>query len=214
MQTGGRIHPLTSLIGRLGADVVGLQEVEQPLAEALDATGNWQSFWSQKDDASDGCLTLVRNGLAIDGEETIRYGDGSGHVAQVVKVGNVVVANTHIQWELTNRTAQTQELLARVATKPHVVLVGDFNDRPGEPARKMIAEAGFEILLGDTPTAFIANRDGLASVDLFAVRGLQAELVPIELGEDFDIRGIPNDLCPSDHIPTMAQVTPPHTSLL
>lgn len=209
MAAGGRTQPLVSLITRLEADIVCLQEVEEPLVEALDATDQWRPFWSKKQNAPDGCLTLVRNGLASDEPETIRYSDGSGSVAQVTKIGKITVANTHVKFEMPNRIAQTKELLAEIATESHVALLGDFNDRPGEPARSLVAEAGFENLLGDTPTAFIANRDGAASIDLFAVRGLQAELTPIDLGEDFDIREIPSYRCPSDHTPAVGQVMLP-----
>lgn len=207
MLPGARIEPLTDLIGRLDADVVGLQEVEKPLAERLTDDG-WQTVWSKKKDAPDGCLTLVRNGLTIDDSETLQFRDGSGHVAQIIKVGGIAVANTHIKWEIRNRVAQVQELLAKIATEPYAVLVGDFNDRPNELARKLVAEAGFRNLpRDDMPTANIANREGPASIDLVAIRGLQADLVPIELGEGFDIRKIPSHQCPSDHIPILAQVS-------
>jgi hypothetical protein len=217
MQPGARTRPLTALITSLNADVVGLQEIERPVVDALDATDEWQTFWTKKGKtkAPDGCLTLVRKGLVVDGgkPEIVHYSDGSGHVAQVVKIGGIAIANTHIKWELANRTTQTQELLARVAAEPHVVLMGDFNDRPGEPARELVAEAGFRnVPEDDMPTAFIADREGPASLDLFAVRGLQAELVPIRFGPDFDIREIPSYQCPSDHVPILAQVTLPEAS--
>ncbi len=217
MQPGARIRPLIELITGLNADVVGLQEVERPLVDALDATDEWQTFWTKKGTtkAPDGCLTLVRKGLVVDGgrPEVIHYSDGSGHVAQIVRIDGIAIGNTHIKWELPNRTAQTKELLARIATEPHVVLMGDFNDRPGEPARGLVTEAGFRnIPENDMPTAFIANREGPASIDLLAVRGLQAELAPIQFGPDFDIREIPSYRCPSDHIPVLAQVALTETS--
>jgi mRNA deadenylase 3'-5' endonuclease subunit Ccr4 len=209
MRRGARIGLLTSLITRLDADVTGLQEVEWPLVMALAATGRWQTIWSKKEDAPDGCLTLVKNNLVVDSSETLRFNDGSGHVAQIVKIGGVAVANTHIKWELPHRTAQVTELLAGVATEACAVLVGDFNDRPGEPARALVAEAGFTNLAGDMPTAYIANREGPASIDLFAVRGLEAELSPVEFGEDFDITEIPSRRCASDHTPLVGQITLP-----
>lgn len=217
MQRGARIRPLTELITSLNADVVGLQEVERPLVDALDATGEWQTFWTKKGKtkAPDGCLTLVRKGLVADRDkpEVVHYSDGSGHVAQVVKIDGIAIGNTHIKWELPNRIAQTQELLARIATEPHVVLMGDFNDRPGEPARELVAQAGFRNIPEDNmPTAFIADREGPASLDLLAVRGLQAELVPIQFGPDFDIGEIPSYRHPSDHVPILAQVTLPDAS--
>src|SRR5258708_15109994 len=84
MQPGARIGALVRLIGALDADVVGLQEVEEPLEERLGNSG-WQTFWSQKEGAPDGCLTLVRNGLTVGSHEALRFGDDSGHVAQIIK---------------------------------------------------------------------------------------------------------------------------------
>lgn len=212
MRPGARIRPLVELITSLNADVVGMQEVERPLVEALEATGEWQAFWAKKAaKAPDGCLTLVRNGIAIEGRkpEDMYYNDDSGHVAQITKIGGITIANTHIKWGLENRIPQTEELLAKVATDRHVVLIGDFNDRPGEPARQLVAEAGFRnILEDDMPTAYIADQDGLASLDLFAVRDLRAELEPI-FGLDFDMTEIPNDRCSSDHIPVLGEVALP-----
>ncbi len=204
-----RVESLTSLITRLDADITCLQEVEMPLMERLAFTGLWQSFWRKKETDSDGCLILVKGAIEIDSIEMGPFGDGSGHVAQILKVGNVAIANTHIQWGRPNRIAQTKELLARIAGEPHAVLLGDFNDRPGEPARELVAEAGFKNLVGDRPTAYIANRDGPASLDFFAVRGLVAELYPVQFGEDFTIQEIPSRRCPSDHIPLFGKIILP-----
>jgi hypothetical protein len=209
MLPGARTNALVRVIGGLNADVVGLQEVEQPLVDALNETGQWNTFWSQKQDAPDGCLTLARKKVAVDEFETHHFSDGSGHVMQMLKVGGVVVANTHIKWELPSRIAQASELLARVGTAPHAVLLGDWNDRPGEPARKLVADAGFKNVWGDEPTAYIANREGPAAIDLLAIRGLRARPVAVEIGDGFDLSEIPSRRCPSDHIPVLAQVTLP-----
>ncbi|HSW98269.1 MAG TPA: endonuclease/exonuclease/phosphatase family protein [Candidatus Saccharimonadales bacterium] len=214
MQPGARIERLIRLVSALNADVVGLQEVEEPLAEKLSDSG-WQTKWSQKEGAPDGCLTLVGNGLAIESFDAVHFSDGSGHVAQLIKVGGIAIANTHIKWDMPNRIAQVKELVAKIPAKlePHAVLLGDFNDRPGEPARRLVAQADFQNLLpDDMPTAYIANREGPASIDLLAVRGLHAELVAVDLGGDFDIREIPSNRCPSDHIPIVAEVALPQTN--
>lgn len=43
-----RLRGIVQLIHHLRADVIGLQEVEEPLVQALDETGNWQNFGRQK----------------------------------------------------------------------------------------------------------------------------------------------------------------------
>lgn len=204
-----RTDALTAFIASLNADLVGLQEVEKPLIESLAATGQWNTFWSQKLDAPDGCLMLARKEIAVDEFETHHFSDGSGHVMQMLKVGSVVVANTHIKWELPSRIAQANELLTRIGAAPHAVLLGDWNDRPGGPARKLVADAGFKNVWGDEPTAYIANREGPAAIDLLAIRGLTARPIAVEIGEGFDLNEIPSKRCPSDHIPVMAQITLP-----
>lgn len=206
MIAGARTLPLTECIMRLQADVVGLQEVEQPLVDALAANGQWQTFWSQKQGAPDGCLTLVKNEIEVDDFAAHHFTDGSGHVMQLLKIGGKVVANTHIKWEMASRIAQASELLGRIGTAPQAVILGDCNDRPGEPVRQMIAEAGFINVWGNGPTAFIANREGAAALDLLAVRGLAATPISVSFGEGFDLSEIPSKRCPSDHIPVMAEV--------
>jgi endonuclease/exonuclease/phosphatase family metal-dependent hydrolase len=210
LHPGTRTDALTMLIGNLDAEVVGLQEVEPPLVDALAATDEWETFWSQKWDAPDGCLTLVKKGIEVDDDfEAHHYGDGSGHVMQMLTIGGAVVTNTHIKWELPSRIAQTGELLARISTARHAILMGDYNDRPGEPARGLVARAGFENAWGDEPTAYIANREGPAPLDLLAVRGLTAVRLAVDMGKGFTLNEIPSKRCPSDHIPVMAEVALP-----
>jgi hypothetical protein len=194
------------MIDGLQADVVGLQEAELPLVEALDETGTWQSHWSPKGrNKPDGCLTLVRNGIDFSDQETHHYDDGSGHVVQTLRIGQAIFANTHIRWAPASDpehagVAQTQELLDLLGPDTPAVVFTDCNDRPGGPVRKLFEASGFVNLHDEEPTAFV-NKEPV-SLDLLAVRGLHAEYI----GTDFTAVEIPNRACPSDHIPKMAYV--------
>lgn len=205
-----RIPYLVSLISSLQADVVALQEVELALVEALDATGEWKWYWAPNEGgAPDGCLTLVRQGKGIASGDfsTCVFSDGSNHIVQLVVIGGVVFANTHIQYHNPVNgpphigMVQTEELLGWLGPEeqPAVILV-DSNDRPGGSVRALIEMAGFTNVCGDTPTALIVPER--AAIDLIAVRGVRAERIETMLS----VEGIPNAVCPSDHIPVMAYV--------
>jgi endonuclease/exonuclease/phosphatase family metal-dependent hydrolase len=206
LKPGARTEGLVRLIGSLQADVIGLQEVEQPLVDALRDSGEWSSiFYAQKHQAPDGSAMLVKGDASPNDYEQHYFSDGSGHVMQLLKAGSLAIANTHIKWDLQNRTVQTEEVLERVRHMPRAILLGDYNDRPGEPAHQMVAEAGFVHVWGDEPTAFIANRDGKAAIDFAAVRGVDARQVQLGLGDNLSLETIPNPACPTDHIPVMIE---------
>lgn len=200
---GARIKRLVKIIKRFDADVIGLQEVERPLVDALTKTGLWNLYWTQKEGAPDGCLLLVRKGVQIDAFRELFYQDGSGHVIQLLIIGSVTVVNTHIKWDV--RDAQLRELLMEIGIG-NTVLLGDFNIRPHEPARELLYYAGFTNVWGNEPTAFIANREGPAALDILATRGSWGERVPLKLGMFFKLPRIPNRRWPSDHIAKAALI--------
>ncbi len=206
MQPGARTEGIVRAVRRLNADIIGIQEAEQLLIDAFDNTGEWQTLWSPKGrNKPDGCLTLVREGTAIADFETHHYDDSSGHVMQPIKVGRVTLANTHIKWAPIDAAdhigvSQTAELLHLLKNEERAVIMADCNDRPGGPVRRQVAEAGFINILDKEPTA-IVNQE-LASLDLLVVRGMAAR----NLTRRYDIAQIPNQTCPSDHIPLLAEV--------
>ena len=201
-----RTNGIIQLIESLGVDVIGLQEVEKPLLQALDQTGNWQTFWSPKGrNKVDGCLTLVKHGITVDDFDTHYYADGSGHVMQTLNIGQVIFANTHIKWaplDSTNHAGinQTTELLSRLGAKQPAVIFADCNDKPGGPVRRLIEGAGFVNASDDEPTA-IVNQE-LVSLDIIAIRGI----VATHISTQYHPHDIPNRDCPSDHIPLVAEL--------
>ena len=206
MQPGARIEHLSHQINHLGVDVIGLQEADRSLVEVFEDDKNWQSFWTPKGrNKPDGCLTLVKSNLGISDHESHLYNDGSGHVFQLMRVGGIAIANTHIKWAPEDDrnhigVGQTKELLAALDDQQAAVILADCNDRPGGPVRSLVEGAGFKNVSADRPTA-VVNKE-LVALDLLAVRGLSAHWVDT----NYDLNSIPNEACPSDHIPLVADL--------
>lgn len=206
---GARTPGILRVIKHLDADVVGLQEVEEPVRKALDATGDWQTFWSPKEgDRPDGCLTLVRYGIQVAEFVTRAYGDQSGHIAQMLRIGRLTIANTHIKWAPPGDpdhagVAQTAELLQWMEPEGSAVICADCNDRPGGLVRRLLKEAGFANVSGDDEPTAIVNQE-LVALDIVAVRGVAARRALVA----YDPATIPNKECPSDHIPVVAEISP------
>lgn len=199
LRPGARNRSLVRLIQNLDSDILGLQEVEQPLVDELVDTSKWQAFYTQKTSKPDGCLTLVKNEIPIDNQAGYAYEDGSGHVYQITQIGKIAIANTHIKWAPADAPShvglgQMSELLRRLGDRPAVIL-GDCNDRPGGPIRQLLAKSGFTDANESLMTAIVDGE--LAALDLTSTRDVKAT----SAGEHLNPRTIPNHNCPSDHIP-------------
>lgn len=203
LEPGARIDPTIRTIQRVDADIIGLQEVDERLAAKLDAIDQWQTFWTPKGrNKPDGCLMVVKKDLPVESFRSLEYSDRSGSVAQILQVGRVALANTHLKWapaDALNHIGvnQLRELLSFIDSSA-VVLLGDCNDRPEGPVRREIYRAGFIDLAGTTLSALV-NQTPVA-IDMLAVRGMTGENVT----KEYDLSDIPNHNCPSDHIPIEA----------
>jgi mRNA deadenylase 3'-5' endonuclease subunit Ccr4 len=201
-----RTSGLIRLIDELEADVIGLQEAEAPLVQALSESGNWQAFWSSKERGkADGCLTLVKPGIEVQDFETHAYNDGSGHIMQILRIGQIAFANSHIKWAPADSAehigvGQMAELLDKLGMQQPSVIFADSNDRPGGPVRRLVENAGFADVFGDMPTALVDHRP--VALDLLAVRGMTAT----NITRNYNVQDIPNADCPSDHIPLVAEL--------
>ena len=206
MQKNARIDRIVQLIDGLNVDIIGLQEVEEPLRFALEATNQWQLFWSPKEqEKPDGCLMLVKNDLEVDSFNTFPYSDKSGHIMQKISIGGIVFANTHIKWCSPKNpeqlgVGQATELVQHVSSENSAVIFADCNDRPNGPVRQVIKDAGFDNVCDNIPTAIVHNKP--ASLDLIALRGVTGKC----LTKKYPILEIPNEDCPSDHIPLVAEI--------
>lgn len=197
LQPHVRLLGLLEQIDNLQADIIGIQEAEPLLVQALDARQEWQICWSQKSGGQpDGCLILARR--IINAKFTTRYyNDGSGHLAQMATIGDTVFANTHLLYG--GNVPQATQLLDWLGATQAAVVLADCNDRPGGPVRALFTAAGFWNTCGTAPTALIGREP--AALDLLAVRGIPAEPIPTRLPQ---IIPSPNNL--SDHIPVIAEI--------
>lgn len=206
MQPGARRDHLSQQINHLDADVVGLQEADRSLVEVFESDENWQSFWTPKGhNKPDGCLTLIRQGVEVTGQESYAYTDDSGHVFQVTNLGEVTIANTHIKWAPENDShhigvRQMRELLTALKGQEAAVILADCNGQPGGHVQTMVERAGFTSMSSERPTAIVNGE--LVALDLLAIKGLKSTLIPM----DYDLSSIPNEVCASDHVPIVAEI--------
>src|ERR1043166_318138 len=89
--------------GADGVDVLALQEAEEPLVQALARRlkpAHHVAFAQKSEGKPDGCALVVKTELVHAPLAALSYADGTGHVAQLMKVdgptGPLVVANTHL----------------------------------------------------------------------------------------------------------------------
>lgn len=148
---------------------------------------------------------LVRPQLEVSNFSTHAYSDGSGHVLQILRIGRIAFANTHIKWASASTAehvgiGQARELLDQLGPEQPAVLFADSNDSFGGPVRQLVERAGFTDISGDKPTALVDQK--LVDLDVLAVRGVSGRLIP----HSYDIHTIPSSECPSDHIPIVAEI--------
>lgn len=140
----------------------------------------------------------------MSGFATHPYNDQSGHIAQSLRIGRLVFANTHIKWAPVDVSqhigvAQTATLLGHIGPEGPAIIFADCNDKPHGPVRQLIEGAGF-VNVCDGPSALV-NQEPV-SLDLLAVRGVVAKCIT----DNYPLATIPNKDCPSDHIPLVAEL--------
>lgn len=204
---GARLDYLIQQVNGLEADVVGLQEAERSLVEAFEQDEKWQTLWTPKGhNKPDGCLTLVKSDVEIANHQSFSYDDESGHVFQITQIGQLAVANTHIKWAPMNDphhigVSQTRQLLDTLEHEQPAIILADCNDQPGGPVQTLVQEAGFTSMSGNRPTAIVNGE--LIAIDLLAIKGIRGQWV----ATNYDLRSLPNEACPSDHTPLIADLT-------
>ncbi len=204
---GARIPHVLAALSKIDADVIGLQEVDEQLLAALRQANEWEVLWSpKKGNKPDGCATLIRPNIPVQGWSTLGYLDGSGHIAQLVMIGGTCITNTHLKWAPAGTAdhpgvAQLRQLLEQLAYCSKSMVLADSNDLPGGPLRTMLRDSGFVGVDDETPTAKVDGR--LVALDIAATRGVS--VMPVDLGIWADITM--STVCPSDHIPIAASIT-------
>jgi endonuclease/exonuclease/phosphatase family metal-dependent hydrolase len=208
-----RVHAVTELIAeRDEVDIWALQEVEPALIEVITrhpSLGLWTRIWTPKPSQPDGLALLLRPPLAPLHEAIVEFDDGSDGVAQVITLEHpdlrrrYRLGNVHLRYDGEDAIphAGVQQLRQVIGHLPGMtVLLGDFNGRPGGRVRRYLDYHRFQLTDGATPTAWVNQAP--AALDLIATSGIDA----YPLATDFQVEGIPNAQCPSDHIPVIARL--------
>lgn len=215
---------LATHLARLDADVVCLQEIEQPVFSALHAQlgllGYSGIFRRKGLGKPDGCAVFSRDAnVRRLSDEPHYYGDDSGHLALLVDFEHdgrrFSIANTHVKWQPPTAPVEgghglreTTELFERIAadaTRRTWIACGDFNATPDSEIVRRILARGFRDPF--EATAYTANANGRKKkIDyLFATPdlvGRSRPLVPIQ-----DDTPLPSESQPSDHLAIVADFT-------
>ena len=221
---------LVRRIEALDADVVCLQEVEEPrherLAAALAGRGYEGRFARKGRGRPDGCSTFVRAEVAaISDVRPLRYADGgaggdaSGHVALITRldVGDVAVtvANTHVRFDAAARRGadhvgvrQVRELVAVMDETPDArVICGDLNHAADSEVVRTLIEAGYADAYAARPRDFTCNANARARRIDFLLVGGGLRATPRPLDALADDAPLPSAAEPSDHLPIRAALT-------
>ncbi len=207
-------------VAALDADVVALQEAEPALVAALKARLSPErhvTFAGKGGGRPDGCALVVRTELLDAPLATLAYDDGTGHVAQLMRVrgpgGSIVVANTHLKWDPPGTPpphrlglAQADALLAglsEVAGDDACVVCGDFNAGADDDVVQLFLAAGFRDAdpAAPAPTS-VANGRARRIDFVLASGGLEAAGARSRRAlRDDD--ALPSLEEPSDHVPVV-----------
>lgn len=229
-----RVPELAAHLATLDADLLCLQEVEEPVMDALRGAlihGAYRTaaLLPKHGDKPDGCACFVKDGtLSRPLFQAVTYPDEaeaqprSGHVALVVAcelAGRcLAIANTHLKWDPPGAPAdrqyglrQIRHLLAvRDVLVPEAegwILCGDLNATLDSPVVEALFDAGFAPAPPAGVHAPTANPNGRAKrIDwLFHDAALTAEPLPLPLVEDET--PLPGPGQPSDHVAVAARVS-------
>jgi mRNA deadenylase 3'-5' endonuclease subunit Ccr4 len=222
-----RIQALVRRAVELNADILCLQEVEQPTFEAmqsaLSAKGYAGLLAMKGKRRPDGCATFYReDGFELARQQRLEYGDGTGHIAQVLafRRGHLTIdiVNTHLKWDAP-AAERDQQFGYRQAAEALVglnerrndgvqVICGDFNVTPDSALVDLLTSAGFRSV---HQSGFSCNSNGSAKlIDYILFRGpVQASGEPLAR---IDGRTpLPSASEPSDHLPLVARFDPERT---
>ncbi|MCE9582956.1 MAG: endonuclease/exonuclease/phosphatase family protein [Planctomycetes bacterium] len=203
-------------IGALDADVVCLQEAEAPIVKAQ-GIGTFE-FASKSGGKPDGCAIGIRGSVRADRFETVKYSDGSGHIALVAflttRIGKVAVATTHLKWDPPDTPAakrfalrETDDLLAflrRSAAGIPWIICGDFNVTSDDEVIARFIKAGLKDAYATIPQAATCIANGRARRIDFILYTADLMATPRPLPPLADDSILPSTAMPSDHLPIAA----------
>jgi endonuclease/exonuclease/phosphatase family metal-dependent hydrolase len=151
-----RIPLLLADMAALQPDVIGLQEcvfaVHQDRLLGAAGTGRYTSHRGWAGRPEYGNATLVREPIEAGEPERLELGQGRSALRLRLRVpagGSLAYVVTHLHHEVADeaiRAEQAAQLIAWVDAHPTpapLVVVGDFNAEPDEPAYRAMVAAGF-----------------------------------------------------------------------
>lgn len=226
-----RLPLLLADMSALQPDVLGMQEVVYPLQQdrliGAAGEGRYESFraWAGRPEYGNAMLVRLPLAEAASDVERLDLGFGRSALRLVVAVDDVrlLLAATHLHHvpeDETLRDEQVQALLSWLETSPAsngLVVVGDFNAEPQEPAAVRMRDAGFRSAYAEAngaepavtwPSGLQApgmDTDGdPGCLDYIWVRGA-ARVTSARLAWDRPAVGDPT-LYPSDHLGIVAEI--------
>ncbi len=208
-------------VASLRGDVLCLQEVERSAFDDIERAlaRSFVGHWAQKAGGKpDGCATFVARDEAVEDVRVVRYSDGSDHVALVVRLRGLTIANTHLKWDPPATPAparhglrQAGELLAAARERPGgsgAVICGDLNVTADDEVIARFAAAGFRDphAASDAPTCVTNGR--ARRID-FVLTSSELETQALAGGRLTDDTILPDRTEPSDHVPVSVVVASP-----
>jgi mRNA deadenylase 3'-5' endonuclease subunit Ccr4 len=216
-----RVPALVRHAAGLGLDILCLQEVETDIFLALQrglSAGAYAGMHALKGGRRpDGCATFFRSDrFTLVSNRRVAYGDGSGHVAQVLQFRHegrrLEILNTHLKWDPPETPRvhqwgyrQVSEALQLWQLQSGRILCGDLNALPASDVVEKLQSAGFDYVHRSYPGVRTSNANGEAKlIDyLFcdqSLRGAARLPMPID-----DCTPLPSPDQPSDHLPLLAE---------
>lgn len=210
---------LLERIAGLNADVLCLQEVEEDAYQALAAKlSGYEGRYAHKGKQKpDGCATFWR-GAALLAERTVRFDDGTGHLALLLEFDcggqRLGVANTHLKWEPPEAHAnantsialgQMRALLGALDAGGAWIACGDFNAEPDSAVMRQALDAGWRDPWGgqDVYSCYV---NGVAQRVDYLLHTAALAVQPSALPATEAAASLPSEAEPSDHLPVAAVV--------
>ena len=220
-----RIPAVVRRAGELCVDILCLQEVERAvfsaLASGLEPLGYSGTLALKDGGKPDGCATFFRtNCCALLKEHRLVYADGTGHIAQVLKLDvsgrQLVLVNTHLKWDppqtpperqLGLRQAQLALGALRQEASSIQVICGDFNATPDSHLVEFLMDSGLDYTHRLCSNVFTCNSNRQPKlIDYVFFQG-PVRTQPEPLLQIDEQTALPSLDQPSDHLPLLAGFT-------
>lgn len=219
LESGRRRAALVERFASYAGDVdfLCLQEIEPAtFAVAAEQLGSaFDGRFAKKRGKPDGCAIFARRSLGAPTFSELVFGDGTGHVAIAVNVGDVGVATTHLKWQSADVPPEERlgrgelvELMDRWLKPGETwVVCGDLNADASSPVLAAAFARGLADAYAAMPHAFTANsNDQRKRIDyILHTRDLDAS--PVAIPPITDVTPLPSTSEPSDHLAIRAALT-------